>query len=166
MSANFYLSSHANNHLHPHAALLMARVDDLKHATELELAWIEIWSASSESALVRRGTRRQQQPPPDPLSLDESYAAMQKICKRLGLRQQVLATAIVFFRRFYLRNSYCDTDPTLVAATCCYLAAKAEETPVHVKTAANEAKAVFHGTPCRSNFGHAQAEHMHEQTWA
>ncbi|GAA5992788.1 hypothetical protein JCM10908_006934 [Rhodotorula pacifica] len=115
MSANFYLSSHANNHLHPHAALLMARVDDLRHASELELAWIEIWSAST----------------------------MQKICKRLGLRQQVLATAIVFFRRFYLRNAYCDTDPALVAATCCYLAAKAEETPVHVKTAASEAKTVF-----------------------
>lgn len=48
MSANFYLSSHANNHLHPHAALLMARVDDLRHASELELAWVEIWSASSE----------------------------------------------------------------------------------------------------------------------
>lgn len=115
MSANFYLSSHANNHLHPHAALLMARVDDLRHASELELAWVEIWSAST----------------------------MQKICKRLGLRQQVLATAIVFFRRFYLRNAYCDTDPALVAATCCYLAAKAEETPVHVKTAASEAKTVF-----------------------
>ena len=70
---------------------------------------------------------------------------MQKICKRLGLRQQVLATAIVFFRRFYLRNAYCDTDPALVAATCCYLAAKAEETPVHVKTAASEAKTVFNG---------------------
>ncbi|GAA5880881.1 hypothetical protein JCM3774_003229 [Rhodotorula dairenensis] len=115
MSANFYLSSHANAHLHPHAALLMARVDDLRHASELELAWIEIWSAST----------------------------MQKICKRLGLRQQVLATAIVFFRRFYLRNGYCETDPALVAATCCYLAAKAEETPVHVKTAASEAKTVF-----------------------
>lgn len=75
-------------------------------------------------------------------------AAMQKICKRLGLRQQVLATAIVFFRRFYLRNAYCDTDPALVAATCCYLAAKAEETPVHVKTAANEAKTVFNGEGC------------------
>lgn len=57
MSANFYLSSHANNHMHPRAALLMARVDDLKHATELELAWVEIWSASSQSpdSLFSRG---------------------------------------------------------------------------------------------------------------
>ncbi|GAA5930286.1 hypothetical protein JCM1841_004273 [Sporobolomyces salmonicolor] len=115
MSANFYLSSHANAHLHPRAAVVAARMEDFKHATEQELAWIEIWSAS----------------------------AMQKICKRLGLRQQVLATAIVYFRRFYLRNSYCETEPALVAAACCYVAAKAEETPVHVKSAVSEAKAVF-----------------------
>lgn len=57
----------------------------------------------------------------------------------------VLATAIVFFRRFYLRNSYCETDPALVAAACCYVAAKAEETPVHVKSAVGEAKVVFNG---------------------
>ncbi|GAA5956723.1 hypothetical protein JCM3765_005719 [Sporobolomyces pararoseus] len=115
MSANFYLSSHANNHLHPRAAVVAARQEDFKHATEQELAFIEIWSAS----------------------------AMQKMCKRLNLRQQVLATAIVFFRRFYLRNSYCETEPTLVAAACVYVAAKAEETPVHVKSAVSEAKAVF-----------------------
>ncbi|GAA5915493.1 cyclin-dependent protein serine/threonine kinase regulator SSN8 [Sporobolomyces salmoneus] len=115
MSANFYLSSHANNHLHPRAAVVAARQEDYKHATEQELAFIEIWSAS----------------------------AMQKMCKRLNLRQQVLATAIVFFRRFYLRNSYCETEPSLVAAACVYVAAKAEETPVHVKSAVSEAKAVF-----------------------
>lgn len=139
MSANFYLSSHANDHLHPHAALLMARVDDLRHASELELAWIEIWSASSEFR-PRHSHIQVSERPERP-----HRTAMQKICKRLGLRQQVLATAIVFFRRFYLRNGYCETDPALVAATCCYLAAKAEETPVHVKTAATEAKTVFNG---------------------
>ncbi|GAA6009176.1 uncharacterized protein JCM10292_005393 [Rhodotorula paludigena] len=115
MSANFYLSSHANNHLYPRAVVLSARIEDLRHASEQELAWIDIWSAS----------------------------AMQRICKRLGLRQQVLATAIVYFRRFYLRNAYCETDPALVAAACCYVAAKAEETPVHVKSAVGEAKVVF-----------------------
>ncbi|GAA5834157.1 hypothetical protein JCM11251_000557 [Rhodosporidiobolus azoricus] len=115
MSANFYLSSHANHHLHPRAAILTSRLDDLRHATEQELAWIDIWSAG----------------------------AIQKICKRLQLRQQVVATAVVFFRRFYLRNAYCETDPALVAAACCYVAAKAEETPVHVKSAVGEAKVVF-----------------------
>ncbi|ORY91797.1 cyclin-like protein [Leucosporidium creatinivorum] len=115
MAANFYLSSHANYHLHPRSALVSARQEDLKHATEQELGWIEIWSGS----------------------------VIQKLCKRLGLRQQVIATAIVFFRRFYLRNSYCETDCALVAAACCYVAAKAEETPVHVKSAVAEARVVF-----------------------
>ncbi|GAA6064050.1 hypothetical protein JCM10212_005858 [Sporobolomyces blumeae] len=115
MSANFYLSSHANQHLHPRATLVAARELDLKHATEHELVGLEIWSAG----------------------------AMQKICKRLTLRQQVLSTAIVYFRRFFLRNSYCETDPPLVAAASVYVAAKAEETPVHVKSAVSEAKAVF-----------------------
>jgi transcription initiation factor TFIIIB Brf1 subunit/transcription initiation factor TFIIB len=78
---------------------------------------------------------------------DTGYiAVIQKLCKRLGLRQQVIASAIVFFRRFYLRNSYCDTEPSLVAAACCYVAAKAEETPVHVKSAVAEGKVVFTGT--------------------
>ncbi|GAA6031039.1 hypothetical protein JCM8097_003974 [Rhodosporidiobolus ruineniae] len=132
MSANFYLSSHANNHLHPRAALFTARIDDLRHATEQELAWIEIWSAG----------------------------AMQKICKRLSLRQQVLATAVVFFRRFYLRNSYAESDPLLVAAACCYVAAKAEETPVHVKSAVQEAKIVFNdmGYPSFPSDNHRLAE--------
>lgn len=49
MSANFYLSSHANNHLHPRAAVVAARQEDYKHATEQELAFIEIWSASGQS---------------------------------------------------------------------------------------------------------------------
>lgn len=74
-----------------------------------------------------------------------SGTVIQKLCKRLGLRQQVIASAIVFFRRFYLRNSYCDTEPSLVAAACCYVAAKAEETPVHVKSAVAEGKVVFTG---------------------
>lgn len=32
---------------------------------------------------------------------------MTRFAKRLSLRQQVIATAILFFRRFYVRNSYC-----------------------------------------------------------
>lgn len=70
---------------------------------------------------------------------------IQLLCKRLGLHQQVISTAVVYFRRFYLRNSYCETDPALVAAACCYVAAKAEETPVHVKSAMAEAKSVLNG---------------------
>jgi len=47
--------------------------------------------------------------------------------RALNLRQQVIATAIVYFRRFYTRNSFRQCDPLLVGPTCLYLACKVEE---------------------------------------
>lgn len=59
---------------------------------------------------------------------------------KIFLRQRVIATATVFFRRFYLKNSYCETDPYLVLVACLYVAAKAEESPVHIKNVIAEAR--------------------------
>ena len=67
-------------------------------------------------------------------------------------RQRVTATASVFFRRFYLKNSYCETDPFIVIAACCYVAAKAEESPVHIKTVINESRSVFSSEPTPSPY--------------
>lgn len=55
----------------------------------------------------------------------------------------MVATAIMFFKRFYLKNSYCETDPFIVIAACCYVAAKAEESPVHIKNVVTEARLLF-----------------------
>ena len=55
----------------------------------------------------------------------------------------MIATATVFFRRFYVKNSYCETDPFIVIAACCYVAAKAEESPVHIKNVVSEARMLF-----------------------
>ncbi|EED84433.1 predicted protein [Postia placenta Mad-698-R] len=66
-----------------------------------------------------------------------------KLGKKLQLRQRVIATATVFFRRFYIKNSYCETDPFIVIAACCYVAAKAEELPVHIKNVVSEARQIF-----------------------
>jgi cyclin C len=63
--------------------------------------------------------------------------------KRLTLRQRVIATATVFFRRFYVKNLYCETDPFIVIAACCYVAAKAEESPVHIKNVVSESRLMF-----------------------
>lgn len=70
---------------------------------------------------------------------------IQKLGKRLLLRQVPIATATIFFKRFYLKNSYCETNPYLVLAACCFVAAKVEETPVHIKSVVQEAKVVFGG---------------------
>jgi len=42
-----------------------------------------------------------------------------------------------------MRNSYCETDPFIVVAACCYVSAKAEESPVHIKNVVTEARLIF-----------------------
>jgi len=44
----------------------------------------------------------------------------------------VVATAIVYWRRYYLNNSFVDQEPTLMAGTCVYLASKVEECSMKV----------------------------------
>ncbi|KAG8218168.1 cyclin-like protein [Butyriboletus roseoflavus] len=70
-----------------------------------------------------------------------------KLGKKLNFRQRVIATAIVFFRRFYIKNAYCETDPFIVIAACCYVAGKAEESPVHIKNVVAEARLFFSQQP-------------------
>ena len=77
----------------------------------------------------------------------------------MSFRQRVTATASVFLRRFYLKNSYCETDPFIVIAACCYVAAKAEESPVHIKTVINESRSVFSSEIPRL-FHHADASRL------
>ena len=72
-----------------------------------------------------------------------SLLVLSKLGNKLNLRQRVIATATIFFRRFYLKNSYCDTDPYLVLAACCYVASKAEEFPVQIKTIVNETRNIL-----------------------
>lgn len=117
MSSSFWSSSHHHYHLHPRSSLLHSRSVDLRYASSRQLYCLGIWFSN----------------------------LMQKLGKRLLLRQIPIATAIVFFRRFYLKNSYCETNPYLVLAACCLVAAKVEETPVHIKSVVTEAKLVFAG---------------------
>lgn len=70
-----------------------------------------------------------------------------KLGRKFQFRQRVISTATVFFRRFYLKNSYSETDPFTVIAACCYLAAKAEESPIHIKSVVQEARTIFNREP-------------------
>ena len=47
--------------------------------------------------------------------------------------QLTIATAIVFYHRFYSRQSYDCYDRFRVATTCLFLAGKVEETPKKIK---------------------------------
>lgn len=117
MSSNFWASSHCKYWLVSRSYLDQSKSIDLRYATPRQLSCLSIWFAN----------------------------LIQKLGKRLVLRQVPIATATVFFRRFYLKNSYCETNPYLVLAACCYVAAKVEETPVHIKNVVAEAKMVFTG---------------------
>ncbi|ORX71592.1 cyclin-like protein [Linderina pennispora] len=68
---------------------------------------------------------------------------IQKLGKRLRIRQEIIATALVYFKRFYLNNTFYDIDPYLMAATSAYLACKVEENPHHIKYICNETKAAL-----------------------
>ncbi|KAK4688695.1 cyclin-C, partial [Tremellales sp. Uapishka_1] len=115
MSSNFWSSSHSKYWLLSRTAQEAARATDLRYATRRQVYCLGLWFAN----------------------------LIQKLGKRLLLRQIPIATATVFFRRFYLKNSYCETNPYLVLAACCFVAAKVEETPVHIKSVVAEAKIVF-----------------------
>ncbi len=52
---------------------------------------------------------------------------IQTLGEQLKLRQQVIATATVFFKRFYSQNSLRCVDPLLLAPTSIFLASKVEE---------------------------------------
>lgn len=117
MSSDFWTSSHSQYHIHPRSTILSSRTLDLTYSTPRQLYCLHIFFAG----------------------------LLQKLGKKLLLRQVPIATAIVFFKRFYLKNSICETNPYLVLAACAYVAAKVEETPVHIKSVVAEAKSLFAG---------------------
>ena len=61
----------------------------------------------------------------------------------MNVRQQALATAQVYIRRFYLRVEIRRTNPYLVVATALYLGCKMEECPQHIKVVVSEARALW-----------------------
>ncbi|SPO31430.1 related to SSN8 - DNA-directed RNA polymerase II holoenzyme and SRB subcomplex subunit, cyclin C homolog [Ustilago trichophora] len=122
MSANYWASTQCNNWLLDRPQLELARKEDLRYASTIECAALGVFFSNLLST----------------------------ICKRLNLRQRVVASANIFFRRFFSKNSYSALDPFLVAATCIYVAAKVEESPIHIKSAVAEAARSFQEVGFRS----------------
>ncbi|KAI9460408.1 cyclin-like protein [Boletus coccyginus] len=120
MATDFWASSHYKRWIVDRATLQQARADDLQYVDDPEyFTYFSIFFAN----------------------------VITKLGKKLNFRQRVIATAIVFFRRFYIKNAYCETDPFVVIAACCYVAGKAEESPVHIKNVVAEARLFFSQQP-------------------
>lgn len=79
------------------------RAEDLKHLTEDEYTKLMIFFCNFIHAIGMDSQQPQK------------------------TRMQVIATACVYFRRFYARRSLKDIDPFLLAPTCLFLASKVEE---------------------------------------
>ncbi|KAL8837960.1 MAG: hypothetical protein Q9170_002332 [Blastenia crenularia] len=72
----------------------------------------------------------------------------QQLCKlgnRMSVRQQALATAQVYIRRFYTRIDVRNTNPYLILATALYLACKMEESPQYIRVVVSEARGMWPG---------------------
>ncbi|WPH04507.1 Hypothetical protein R9X50_00739800 [Acrodontium crateriforme] len=65
--------------------------------------------------------------------------ALNKLSRRMTLRQQALATAQIYIKRFYLHVEMRKTNPYLIMATAVYLACKMEESPHHIRIMLGEA---------------------------
>jgi len=78
---------------------------------------------------------------------------IQALGKKLSLRQRAIATAIVYFRRFYFKNNFIEFCPRLIAPTCLYISSKAEEcsTQVPAYRFEKEMKKQDSGWPYTSN---------------
>ncbi|KAL4436107.1 hypothetical protein ABPG77_005555 [Micractinium sp. CCAP 211/92] len=106
------------------------------------------WTSPQAKALVGREQLRQAHAGDRLKGLSERQVAdlhmyfaayMQQLARSMAtdaeplLRQRVVGTAAVYFRKFYLRRDFCAADPRLLAPACLFLASKTEETPIHSK---------------------------------
>ncbi|SPO05292.1 related to cyclin homolog UME3 [Cephalotrichum gorgonifer] len=66
-----------------------------------------------------------------------------RLGKRLKIRQQAIATAQVYIKRFYIHIEIRRTNPYLVIATAVYLACKIEECPQHIRLIVSEARSLW-----------------------
>lgn len=99
MAGNFWQSSHFLEWLLDKQDLIKYRAQDLGVLSEEEYQKVMIFFAN----------------------------VIQAFGEQLKVRQQVIATATVYFKRFYARYSFGDVDPWLLAPTCLFLASKVEE---------------------------------------
>jgi len=99
MAGNFWQSSHCAQWLLDKVDLARERAGDIQILSEDEYQKIIIFFAGF----------------------------IQVLGETLKLRQQVIASATVFFKRFYAMNSLSSIDPLLLAPTSVFLASKVEE---------------------------------------
>jgi cyclin-C len=83
----------------------------------------------------------QQFPLPDRRLLNIYFSQqLGKLGKRMSVRQQALATAQIYIKRFFTKVEMRRTNPYLLISTAFYLACKMEECPQHIRLVVGEAR--------------------------
>ena len=94
----------------------------------------EAGSSSGEGKKKDRDISRYFLQPEDELLLEQFFASrIRALAEHLELPVHVEATAITFFKRFFLRNSFMEHDPVKITMASLYLACKAEENYLSVR---------------------------------
>ncbi|KAL2829296.1 cyclin-like protein [Aspergillus cavernicola] len=97
-----------------------------------------------ESFKEKDKTAHSQFPLPDQRLLNIYFSQqLIKLGKRMSTRQQALATAQVYIKRYYTKNEIRNTNPYLVLTTAFYLACKMEECPQHIRFVVGEARGLW-----------------------
>ncbi|XP_071492710.1 cyclin-C-like [Diadema setosum] len=99
MAGNFWQSSHCQQWILDKQVLMKDRQKDLQVLSEEEYQKVMIFYAG----------------------------IIQAIGEQMKVRQQVISTATIYFKRFYAKNTLKSIDPLLMAPTCLFLASKVEE---------------------------------------
>ncbi|XP_009618524.1 cyclin-C1-2 [Nicotiana tabacum] len=105
MSANFWTSSHYKELLDPEEVDVVHQLDKERGITLDDFKLIKLHMSN--------------------------YIA--RLAQNVKVRQRVVATAITYMRRVYIRRSMTECDPRLVAPSCLYLASKSEESTVQAR---------------------------------
>ncbi|XP_031099264.1 cyclin-C1-2-like [Ipomoea triloba] len=105
MAANFWTSSHCKRLLDPEEVDVVQQLDKDRGITLEDCKLIKLHMSN--------------------------YIA--RLAQNVKVRQRVVATAISYMRRVYVRKSMTEYDPRLVAPACLYLASKAEESTVQAR---------------------------------
>jgi cyclin C len=83
----------------------------------------------------------------------------------MAIRQQALATAQVYMRRYYTQVEMRRTNPYIVLATAFYLACKTEECQQHIRVVIGEARNCWPGAvPSPLSTHHALTRMAREKT--
>ncbi|CAI4219679.1 unnamed protein product [Parascedosporium putredinis] len=122
MSANYWVSTHRNHWIFPKDELATMRQKLERENSDL----VQMFTLPEARHLYIYFNQQ-----------------ISRLSKRLKIRQQAIATAQVYIKRFFTRVEIRRTNPYLVIATAVYLACKIEECPQHIRLIVSEARSLW-----------------------